>query len=63
MLGEDARSFLGGLQWGSVCLNGTESNFLWAAVRQFCEDVRICALAWSMFETTVFKGSDDFILF
>jgi len=63
MLGEDARSFLGGLQWGSVCLNGTESNFLWAAIPQFCEDVRICALAWSMFETTVFKGSDDFILF
>ena len=45
MLGEDAPSFLGDLQWGSVCLNGTESSFLWAAVQPFCEDVRICALA------------------
>lgn len=63
MLGEDAPSFLGGLQWGSVCLNGTESSSLWAAVQPFCEDVRIYALAWSMFETTAFKGSDDFILF
>lgn len=45
MLGEDAPSFLGDLQWGSVCLNGTESSFLWGAVQPFCEDVRICALA------------------
>ena len=45
MLGEDARSFLGGLQWGSVCLNGTENSSLWAAVQPFCEDVHICALA------------------
>ena len=45
MLGEDAPSYLGGLQWDSVCLNGTENNSLLAAVLPFCEDVRICALA------------------
>lgn len=45
MLGEDEPSSLDGPQWGSVCLNGTESSFLWAAVQPFCEDVRTCALA------------------
>ena len=45
MLDEGAPSFLDDLQWGSVCLNGTGSNFPLVVVQPFCEDVRICALA------------------
>ncbi len=63
MRDEAAPSFLGDLQSGSVCLNGNGNSFLSLVVQPFCEDDHICALACTVFETTVFKDSAGFILF